>query len=376
MINDKTVTRITFKDINKFVAGKKTAQQLPYIIAWELMDASDETADERIEREAAEGDGQERRKQHLEEREKTLNAREEEQKKKEKALEEKEKTLKGLDPQKKELDDKKVVFEEKEKRLTANAVALYRRREQLDDREKALNQREQIIEKREKEAQIRSDVDDLFHTTSEDNDTPLEQPEADAKGQIEQEVDERRDTATFCATFRNHENHEENGRAIFKLKTFNPEVPTKIESTVQLSDLQGNLRSIKRGTTVGDNFAVVFNVKGVKKRKRGGDDDGDAASPLPPTKKTKSPAREADKPQQSHTEKIPKTPSGSRNIKNESQDKQMPLKQIPQSSTGIKKESFSPKAPISPPRRSPPNKSPIPPRRSTRVNKGKTSNRM
>jgi Ubiquitin carboxyl-terminal hydrolase len=359
MINDKTVTRIRFKDVNKFLPNRKAAQQLPYIIAWELMDASSETADEKNEREAVKGNDQEQCMQHLEEKAKALNAREKELKEKEKAIMEK---LKKLNYD----------FAEKDKRQIEEAIASYRRQEQ------ALNQRKQIIEKRDKDVQARREVDEPLHTSSKDNATSSQQPEADAKGQIEQEVDQRRNTATFFATFRNNQNHEENARAIFKLNNFNPDAPTKIESTIQLSDLQGNLRSIKRGTAVTDDFTITFNVKGAKKRKRDeGDDDDEAGPPPPPENRGKRPNRQGGKPPKSPIEEAQKSPSGkhgsqgSRNIKKESQDKSIPLKQEPQTSTWVKKEPSSLNVPPSSPGRSPPKKAPPPPRRSTCADKGK-----
>jgi hypothetical protein len=151
---------------------------------------------------------------------------------------------------------------------------------------KALEKRVLDLDERERRVQHEKEVDDLFEDTDKGS-----------GDQLGQEVHNGTDTATFCATFQNTENHEENARAIFKLRNFNPNAATKIESTVHLTDLEGNLRSIKKGTTVSDEFTIMFNVKGSKKRKVGGDDE--AGGPSPPSKKPRRSKKQPAKPRTS-----------------------------------------------------------------------------
>ena len=338
-IDDAKVKRIKFKEINNFIVeweGAPEAQMLPFLTAWELIDESTDKAEGKNEREAARGIDQAKRMQ-LAAKEKALNAQEKELKERESAIEKKEKAMKkndkGMETKEKEIEIKQKTlekresalkvnplslrehelsqrekaFEEKEKIQTSRALANYRQRQDLSRREESLGKREALLEQREKHAPAGKHDDNLFHTGSNDSGTPSKQPEADSVGRIEQEVDQRRDTATFCATFRNTENHAEIARAIFKLNNFNPNVPTKIESTVQLSDLEGNLRAIKKGTTVADAFTIAFNVKWGRKRKRDDDDDGGDEAGPPAARKVKRTKAPAKKP--SETQRLLGSPS-------------------------------------------------------------------
>ncbi len=232
-------------------------------------------------------------------------------------------------------------------------AALATRLETLNEKEEELRIRQEALDEENKK---------LMKWAGHENNrrSPSVQPAVRATEQIAHELDEGKDTATFCATFRNAENHGDNARAIFKLSNFNPNVPTKIESTVQLTDLGGNLRSIKKGTTVNDNFIIIFNVKGGKKRKR--DDDDEAGPPPPVSKKTKRPPKKANK--------LRTPPRGNKDPQTS-----------PKGNNGspvAQKSTISPKANE---RQSPKTgeaisrKSPPAPRRSTRVNKGKNPKR-
>ncbi len=331
-LNDQKVRNIGFNEINHNTkSGLKN--MLPYVMAWELVDGSVDIAGEGDEGEAAKGAEEEKREQQLDEREKALDARE-------MGLDEREKTV-----------------ENDRQKLVKTGVAQLDRGKELDERETALKKHEQDLKQRERNLQNEK-VDDLFD--NEKNDAPPAAPAGEQTDQIAQEVDEGKDTATFCATFRNTDNHDENARAIFKLNNFNPKAPTRIESTVQLSDLEGNLRSIKKGTAVTDGFAINFNVKGGTKRKRGNDGDEAGPPPPPPVKKTKKLAKQLEKPQSPpRVKENPLTPS---EAKKESQ-----VQKETQSSPKDEGEPQPPKTTKTPP------PSPLI-RRSTRNNKGKRSN--
>ena len=296
-LDDDECRNIDFKEINvNYRRGNES--MLPFIMAWELIDVSEE-------REAA----LTTREKDLYEKKAALETREEELNKKEKAIQENHKVLVGK----------------------ARAFVQHKK-----DKQKVLDERERDLDRRERRVQVEKEVDDLFEDTDKGSEDQLGDQLGD---RLSQEVDKRTDTATFCATFQNVENHEENARAIFKLQNFNPNAATKIESTVQLTDLEGNLRSIKKGTTVNDEFTIIFNVKGSKKRKGGVDDD--ASRPSPPSKKAKRPKKQARQPRtspsaQETTDQSAKAAAGSENRQ---------------------------EAAV--------NASPPPPRRSTRFNKGK-----
>ena len=337
-LDDERVRHIDFAEINHN-QEPSMEDMLPYIMAWELIDLSEEPAASGEEVEAANRNEVEARKQQLDEREAALYTRQERLNEQEKAFRIREEEL-----------------EEGKKRLMKRAVGFYRDKEET---QQALAEREADVERREQRLQVEKEVDDLFNNSEHGNrsQSPSAQPAAQAKDQVAHEVDEGKDTATFCATFRNAANHDENARAIFKLSDFNPDVPTKIESAVQLTDLERNLRSVKKGTAVNDDFTIIFNVKGGKKRKRG--DDDQAGPPPPPPKKAKRPAKQGNKFRTSprRSEGPQTSPKG----KNES--------------SGAKKSTASPESNGKP--KSPQateaisKKSPPPPRRSARVNKGK-----
>jgi Ubiquitin carboxyl-terminal hydrolase len=305
-LDDKECRNIDFEEINHNKMPRNEGM-LPFIMAWELIDVS-------------------------EEKEAALSARE------------------------KDLYEKEAALQTREEKLTQNEKVIQRRHETLMERagaflkrkevlEKALSKRERDLDQRERNVQVEKEVDDLFEDT-----------EKGSGDQLAQEVDKGTDTATFCATFQNIENHDENARAIFKLRNFNPNAATKIESTVQLTDLEGNLRSIKKGTTVNDEFTINFNVKGSKKRKSGGDDE--AGRPSPPSKKPKRSKKQAAKPRTSPSAEgkagsSAKVTAASENLQEASSDKR---EQEPRSANKAQETVNAP---------------PPPPRRSTRVNKGK-----
>jgi Ubiquitin carboxyl-terminal hydrolase len=318
-LDDDTVKDIDFEEINH---NTGTEQMLPYIMAWELItDANEEvdppeTEEQRSRREIAE------RARALDEREESLNRQVEELTKqlneKDLALQRREQELiqkeLALRTPEKTLDEKEKAFTEKERKLTARGVAVLRKAKELGEKQRALDQREGELEERERDLQAKKEVGNSI----QDSGMPPEQTEK-IKTSIEQDVDSRKDTATFCATFRNADDHEENARAVFKLKNLKLNVPTRIESAVQLSDLEGNLRSIKKGTTITDEFIITFNVKGGKKRKRGDDDKAGShppPPPSPPAKKKKAPAKQAD---QDQTSKVKGEAKASPKIKNEPQ---------------------------------------------------------
>jgi hypothetical protein len=309
-LDDNRDRNIDFEEINH---NKKPGKEdmLPYIMAWELIDLSEETTAAGGLAEAANG------------REAALATREKE-------LDEKEATLKT-------------------------------REEELNNKEKALDERERDLDQRERGLQAEKEVDDLFEDTDNGNGSNKskgsspEQPGVPARDQLAQEVDKRTDTATFCATFQNVENHDENARAIFKLQNFKPNAATKIESTVQLTDLEGNLRTSKKGTMVNDEFIIIFNVKGGKKRKRGGDDE---ASPPRPSKKSKGSKKQQNKPRTSpkaseEVQQSPRANTGSPNKEKSTSPKTNPEPKSTKIATETVKASEEQ------------------PRRSTRINKGK-----
>lgn len=349
-LDDDEVRNIDFEAINH---NKKPGAErmLPYIMAWELIDLSKEVTAAGDAAEAANGVEEDWHDQQLE-REAGLNAREKELDEKEEALERREQ----------ELDKKEKAIREENKALIQKGVTFWHHKQAKG---KALDERESELEQRERRLQAEKEVDDLFkHSDNDDfinnHSSPPGQPEVQARDQIAQEVDERKDTATFCATFQNTDNHDESARAIFKLNNCNPNAPTKIESTVQLTDLEGNLRFIKKGTKVNEEFTIIFNVKGGKKRKREGDDQAGPRSP--PPKKFKGPTEHEDKPQTSPTvhdeqQPSPKAKTGS------------PIKKAATTSPKTKKESKPPKVSKETSNKSPP----PPPRRSTRTNKSKHS---
>ena len=366
-IDDSNVTPLEFRDINRFVAGKRSPQQLPYIIAWELIDASIETAEERKEGEVARATVGEEGKQQLDDRDTALNARETELDGKFKALEayakelgEKGKALeieerkwyekeKDVNLRENELNKKEKGYTEKERILVGRAVALYREKIEFTKKEKALKEREEKLDA-EKENNL---VNNANSSSNNHHIPPPGQPDVGVTEPAREDVDDGKDTTTFCASFWNTDNHEESARATFKLKNFNPNAPTKIESTVQLSDLEGNLRSIKRGTAVNDEFTIIFNVKASKKRKRG--NDNEAASSRPRTKKSKGPAERGDRRQ------IPPRVS-------QEPPKPAEVGGGPPGRTASQTEPESPT--ISKERQE---NCPPPPRRSTRANKGQRS---
>ncbi|KAF7502835.1 hypothetical protein GJ744_004990 [Endocarpon pusillum] len=318
-LNDERVRPIDFAEINRN-QEPGMEDMLPYMMAWELIDPEEATASG-DEAEAANRNEAEARKQQLDEREAALDTWQEK-----------------LNETENLLTIREVELEGGKNRLVKMAEDFFQdRRAKLQ----ALAEREAEVERREQRS--------------------LAQPAAQARDQVAHDVDEGKDTATFCATFRNAAHHEESARAIFKLSDFNPDVPTKIESTVQLTDLEGNLRSVKRGTAVNDDFIIIFNVKGGQKRKRG--DDDQAGPPPPPPKKAKRPAKQDNR---------LRTPPP----RNEGPQTSPPGKN---KSPGAKKSTTSPKSkekPTSPKTtEAVSKKSPPPPRRSARVNKGKNSKR-
>lgn len=257
-LDDECVGSIKFSDVSGNV--RWGMQMLPYIMAWELVEDS-----------AGGPDGPaipETEEQRLRRQEGALNARE------------------------KKLDEKKRDLDRRQRELDEYQLALLRQNDGLEERQEALRQQEAKLEQRKQNPQVKAQEESEVKVKKESKDsgdnnqrTGTSLPrhlDRSSKSRIEQEVDERRDTATFCATFRNMENHDENARAIFKLNNFNPNVATKIESNVQLSDLYGNLRAIKKGIAVADGFTIIFNVKGDNKRKRG--DDDDAGPPTRPSR--------------------------------------------------------------------------------------------
>ncbi|ERF71451.1 hypothetical protein EPUS_06833 [Endocarpon pusillum Z07020] len=326
-LDDDRVRRIDFAEINH---NRESIMEdmLPFMMAWELIDLPKEPAASGEEAEAANRKEAEARKQQLDEREAALDTRQEKLNEREKALRVREGELEGG-----------------KNRLKTMAADFFRNR---NEKQQALAEREADIERREQRLQV-------------EKETAFAQPAAQARDQVAHEVDEGKDTATFCATFRNAAHHDENARAIFKLRDFNPDVPTKIESTVQLTDLEGNLRSVKKGTAVNDDYIIIFNVKGGKKRKRG--DDDQAGPPPPPPKKAKRPAKQDNR------------------LRTPPQENEGPQTSPPgkNKSPGAKKLKTSPKSNEKP--KSPKTteaiskKSPPAPRRSARVNKGKNSKR-
>jgi Ubiquitin carboxyl-terminal hydrolase len=358
-LNDEKVRDISFEEISHHKWDKK---MLPFLMAWELIEDGAETDNGDWKENALDG-----RKNPSDDREAALDSREKELTAQEKSLDDREA---ALDTREKELTEQmpdvtEIELRKRELQLRRNeesylkkiepivqkSVANQRERADLDDREKTLNDRELDLKQRAQRLQVRKEGDGLSNnsTGNKASGAPAKQGEPTAKGLLDQEVDKEIDTATFCATFRNTDNHDETARAIFKLNNFNSNAATKIESTVQLSDLEGNLRVIKKGTTVNDEFTITFNAKGEKKRKRGNDDD-EHGPPSPPAKKPKGQSRASKKPQST--------------LKLEFQARNKPS--IP---SNIKFEQNSAEMTSIPPKKSPP------PRRSTRINKGQRSKR-
>lgn len=390
-INDDRVTPMTFEDINKFVANRKAPRQLPYIIAWELIDANIETAEEKAE--ATKGNGTQtagcerqlnEREAALAEREKVLTAKEKafqervereaiEGGKAKKGKAELDDRVEALTKREKELDARDGALQKQIKELDAIRAQIMERERDLDDRVNDAAVREADIAQKEVEMEAKKNVCVHVKSQNDSNETLLRRTETNAITQLIQEVDERKDTATFCATFRNSAKHDDNARAIFKLNAFDPSAPTRIESTVHLSDPEGNLRFIKKGTTVADEFTITFNVKGGKKRKRGDDGDDDKAGPpQSPAKKTKGSAKQAETPDKSA--KATETPQGPPIIKQESNGSAKVteatiVKKEPSTEPQIQKEPQPPKTSKASATGSTP-----PPRRSSRARKGKRSN--
>ncbi len=350
-LDDNNIRHIDFAEINHN-QNPHMKGMLPYIMAWELVDLTQETAAGAEETEAADGNEVEARKRQLDESEVALYTQWETLNEKEVILDAQ---LEMLNEREEELGLRKEELDEENRKLIKKALDLYRGKE---EKKQALDKREADLEERERRLQVEKEVDDLFENSGHGNDSrsPSVQPAVQAKDQIAHEVDEGKDTATFCATFRNSENHDDTARAIFKLSNFKPNVATKIESSVQLTDLEGNLRSIKKGTTVNDDFIIIFNVKGGKKRKR--DDDDEAGPPPPAPKKTRRQPKQAKKlqtpPQRNEEPQTsPTGKKGSPVAKKPTSSPKANERKSPQTTEGIS-------------RRSPP----PPPRRSTRINKG------
>lgn len=234
-LDDAKVKRIQCEDNNTFISGWEDdpgAEMLPFLTAWELIDESmDQQQSAGNQPSAAEQRANDLQERMLKTREKEI-----------------------------ESTEKEYIRREGVRR--GKAVNNYNRHDRLLQLERSLKEREALLEQREKQPSS-------------------EESEADAEGRTEQEVAQSIDTATFCATFRNRDDHAESGRAIFKLRNFNPDVATKIESTVQLSDLDGDLRVIKKGTAVADAFNITFNIKGGRKRKRAEGDEEGGDQPAP-----------------------------------------------------------------------------------------------
>lgn len=244
-LDDHQTRGIDFEEINH---NKMESDILPYILAWEL------TTD-------AVNDGEENVNRGAEGTEVQLNGKE--------RIAEPQESRVGI-------QGNEVKEIESESWNAEQSAGLREQQEKLATWEMALKQTRTNLDRRERDLDARENAAKTLQELFEDDDTAPGQSEEtkSSHAQLEHNVDEGKDTATFCATFRNVDNHYENARVVFKLKNFKPADPTKIESTIQLSDLEGNLRSIKKGSSVTDRFIITFNVRGGNKRKRRDDDCG------------------------------------------------------------------------------------------------------
>ena len=282
-INDDTTSQVNFKDI-----AKKSNSALPYILAWELQSPSpsdDDTAE---------------REEEVTKREDDVAKKEDDNTKKEGDLVKREGDVakKEEDIAKKEEDVAK-----KEEDIAKKEEDVAKKEEDVAKIEEDVAKIEETSAKKEKDSANK--IEELKAQVKKISATPqVQKPAAKAgKTQVEQEVDDGTDTATFTATFNNVGNATENARAIFKIANFNPDDVTQVRSTIQLTDDQGQLRAIKKNTTVSkDPFLITFNVKGAQKRKRAASDDNNAdtkkAKPAPkkPAPKTVKGAKKTMKP--------------------------------------------------------------------------------
>lgn len=279
-IDDQKVKRVDFARINTFTPVLDTAQPLPYILAWELVNGDDDSIgisrDDKSTKKRGGDDVARDAKKHKgkKDSDKDTSKKTSPQKAKEKLTGDQKAAKEGQDgdlasrsrkveEKEKEVDRKQKHLEEKQKKLEEKDKSvredLNRYKSELDTRQTALDKQQELFRHLERPASPR------------------------VSSQLAQEAGRARNAAIFFATFRNPSNHQQHGEATFQLPGIDISAPLRIESTIQMTNPDGTSRPIKKGVPVRDHFFITFNsapgakaVRSVSKRKAGDDDDGEA----------------------------------------------------------------------------------------------------